>query len=213
MRQRTGIESLHGSCQGHRITGEPRGPSRHQRSQTAGSTDCVAGGLPRLCLEEVNHICGGHPLERVPLPAPLDHVPHAVRDFGMIRPRWSVVLEDCEDYCSFDISGERGLSGEDLVPANEYPEVERHTKNRLTSQASIANANMSVDLVVRAWTNPKACGLMSSGAIPQNNLSASTSDQLAGSERAKADPMPPRRATPSLSTNTFLLNGVSTLWQ
>ena len=87
---------------------------------------------------------------------------------------------------------------------HEYLAIGRHAKIRLTSQASILNANISVALVVRAWTNPNACGLISSGAIPQNNRSLSKSDQLAGSERAKADPKPPRRATPSLSMRTFL---------
>jgi len=69
---------------------------------------------------------------------------------------------------------------------------------------------MSVAFVVRAWTSPKVCGLMSSGAIPQNNLPVATSDQLAGSESAKAEPRPPRRATPLLSTKMFLWKRVNT---
>ena len=81
---------------------------------------------------------------------------------------------------------------------------------KLTSQASMPNANMSVAFVVRAWTSPKVCGLMSSGAIPQNNLSAPISDQLAGRESAKAEPKPPRRATPLLSTRIFLWTNVNT---
>lgn len=172
----------------------------------------VAGGPLHLCLEEVDDVPSGHPLEGIPAPAPLDHVPHVIRDFRVIWSRWSVVLEYRKYHCSFDLSGEWWFPREDLpTPTGEYLETERRAKNRLTSHASIPNANISVALVVRARTSPKVCGLMSSGATPQNNLSAAVSDQPIGSERENADPKPPKRATPLLPTSIFLLKGVSTL--
>ena len=122
----------------------------------------------------------------------------------MIRPRGSLVAEH-GDYCSLNYSGERRFSSEDLRPTqtDEYLKARKWKKISLTSQASMPNVNMSVTFVVHARGRSKACGSMSSGAIPQNNLSDSTSDQLAGRESAKAEPKPPRRATLSLSTRTF----------
>jgi len=78
----------------------------------------VAGGLLHLCLEDANGIRSSYPLERIPVPAALDHGPHAVRDFGMNRSRRSVVVEYGEDYCRLNSSCKRGLSGEDLEPMN-----------------------------------------------------------------------------------------------
>ena len=175
----------------------------------------VVGGPLHLCLEEVNDIVSSHPLEGVPVPAPLYRVPHAIRDFRVIRPCRSVVLEHREDYRSFDFPGERHASGKDLepAPAVEYRlEIERHAEDQLTSQASMPNANISVAFVARAWTNPNVCGLMSSGASPQNSLSAAVSDQLAGSVRENADPKPPKQAMPSLPTSIFRLEGMNIPW-
>ena len=111
-----------------------------------------AGFLLHLRLEEFDHTCSSHPLEWIPFPASLNHVPHAIRDLGMDRPWWSVVLKHREDYCSLHLSSERWLSGKNLetAPVDEYLEVRRRTKVQLTSQASIPNANISVALVVRA---------------------------------------------------------------
>jgi len=47
----------------------------------------VTGSLLHLCLEEFNYIRSSHPLERIPLPAPLYHIPHLIRGFRMNRPR------------------------------------------------------------------------------------------------------------------------------
>ena len=129
----------------------------------------VAGGMLYLCLEELDDIGSSHSLGRCPSPAPLDHVPHAVRDLRMKRPRWPLVLDHREDYCGLlYLAGERWFSGEDLgpEPAGEHLKIRRHAGAQLTSQASIPKANTSVALVVRAWGSPNACGLTSSGAIP-----------------------------------------------
>ena len=67
----------------------------------------VAGGRLHRCLEEFNYIHSSHPLERIPLPAPLDHIPHPICDFRMNRPRWSLVLEHREDYFDIRPAGER----------------------------------------------------------------------------------------------------------
>jgi hypothetical protein len=164
MYQRTGTEPNLGSCQNHR-KGDP-GPGTSAHMGQASTT--AAAALLRLHLEDVEGVRGGHPLERVPLPTPLNHVPDRIRDFRMDRPRWSVVLEHREDHGGLGPSGKWGFSGEDLrpTPTGEHPTLERHEASRLTSQASIPNANMSVALVVRAWTSPNASGSTSSGAIP-----------------------------------------------
>lgn len=83
----------------------------------------MAGGLLHPRLEELDNFCCGHPLERAPFPTPLDHVPNALRNLRMSRPRWSVVLEDREDGCRFDLSGKWRLPGEDLV-MGQYLEIE-----------------------------------------------------------------------------------------
>jgi len=83
-----GTEPFHGSCQSHRKELENAGD--HQGTSAQAFTNrrglrSVAGGLLHLCLEEVNGIRSRYPLERIPVPAALDHGPHAVRDFGMNR--------------------------------------------------------------------------------------------------------------------------------
>ena len=120
-----------------------------------------------------------------------------------------------KDLFGVGIFGERKITREDLRPtqADEYLETGKRKMTKLTSQASMPNANMSVALVLRTWTGPKVYELMSSGAILQNDLSDSTSDQLMGREGAKAEPKPPRRATLSLSTRTFLYRKVNTWWR
>ena len=65
-------------------------------------------------LENIDNLRSSHPVERVLVPAPLNHVPHPIRHFRMIRPRWSLVAKHREEYCGFDHSGERRLTGEEL---------------------------------------------------------------------------------------------------
>ena len=155
----------------------------------------------RLDHEEVSDFWSSHSLEGVLVPTPLYHRPHTIRDFVVNRSRWSMVIEHREDHGGLELCGDWGLSREDLgpTPLGEYPKIGRQAMVQLTSQASKPNANMSVALVVRAWANPNVCGLMSSGVVPQTSPPT-----LAGSESAKADPKPPKRATPLLSTSTFL---------
>jgi hypothetical protein len=88
-------------------------------------------------------IRSSHPLERIPLPAPLNHVPHTIRDFRMNRPRWPVILGHRKDHCCLYLPGE----DPGPAPVDEYLEFRRHAKLLLNSHASIPNANMSVALV------------------------------------------------------------------
>lgn len=202
MNKRRFLEAVKAMEKNRRIRNRLDPSARRARSRDCG----WGGGMLHLSLEEFDDTRSGHPLERIPLPTPLDHVPHVIRDLGVNRPRWPVVLEHREDYCSLRLTGERGLAGKNLgsTPVDKKLEIGRHAKVWLTSQAKIPKAKMSVAFVIRAWTRPKAGGLISSGAIPQNNGSVSMSAQLAGREREKVDPKPPRRAIPSLSTRTFL---------
>ena len=96
----------------------------------------VAGSLLQLGLEDVGNDLRSslHPVGRVHVPAPLNHVPYAICHFRINRLRWSIVADSA---------------------ANEHLQTGKQRKVKLTSQASIPSANVSVALAVRAWTSPK----------------------------------------------------------
>lgn len=76
----------------------------------------------------------------------------------MNRLRWSIVADStAKDYRNLDYSDKQRFTGNNLRPTqvNEHLQTGKQRKVKLTSQASIPNANASVALAVRAWTSPK----------------------------------------------------------
>lgn len=124
-------EPMQGSCQA-RAPGSSAGAHVHRSM-------CMGCGWTSLQfrLEDANDLRSSHPVERVSVPAPLNHVPHSIRHFRTDRSRRSVVVEHGKDYSGFDLASERRLPSEELrsTRADEYPETGRKPRGLPPTQA------------------------------------------------------------------------------
>jgi hypothetical protein len=91
------------------------------------------------------------------LPAPLDNLPHTIREFRTLRTGWSTAVQHRVDSCDPTLIGERNSPGKNLgaslAPSN-IPFMRRSSVG-LTSQVRTPNAYMSLSFVGPVSVNPE----------------------------------------------------------
>ena len=157
-----------------------------------------------FCLKDSNYFCKCWTFSGVAVPTFSNYLPRTIREFWVF---WSIRSTPFQDriHPRHDAPVvERAPTIENLVPAPFQSVV--HTleaeSSILTSQATRANAKVSLDIVGPVLVSPRRRGLMSSGAsAPWNDRSTSAADEEDGT---KAIPKPPIRGRPSWPTRIFV---------
>ena len=143
-----------------------------------------------FCLEDGNNFSHSLALGRIALPTPLNHPPHAIREFRVARPGWSASHQHRMDPCGNSTVRKRTSPSENLN-TNPIPFSilsKEAMSSILTSQTTNPNAYTSSAIVVPVSTHRRRS--ISSGVALRDDRSMSTADMT---DRMEADPKPAMR--------------------
>jgi len=112
----------------------------------------------------------GHCLasDRITLPTSLDHLPHTIREFSVVRPSRPTSVQHRINPRDSALIGKRRSSSENLNTSPiSFSGLSKQTASfTLTSQARTANAYTSLAIVAPASVTPHRPGSINSGAAP-----------------------------------------------
>ena len=156
-----------------------------------------------FCLKDSDYFSKCWTFSGAATPTLSNYLPRTIREFWVL---WSIRSTPFQDriHSRHDAPVvEWAPTIEDLTPAPFRSAV--HTleaaSSVLTSQATSANAKISLDIVGPVLVSPRRRGLMSSGvSAPWNDRSTSST----GEDGTEAIPKPPIRGRPSRPTRMFV---------